>query len=405
MRGVPRLWPVLQVSNLQQHRDCDILKTMSPEPFALERYFARHEFTARWLLGSSDPESMTSAELLDLERGSRERFEKLWLGYTEAPGAPELRELMAARTGRLQSSDVLVFSGAEEPIFAFMHVALHRGDSIIVQMPGYQSHWSIAASLGVSVIPWYGNPARGWAPDSEELQELIQPSTKAILVCAPGNPSGWLPSGKEWENLIRIARSKDLWLFSDEVYRGLEMDPSCRLAPACSLYEKALSLDCLSKSCGLAGLRIGWLATQDRDLLERIAAFKDYLTICNSAPSEFLAAIALRNMESLQSRARLVIARNMKIFSAFMDRNPEHFRWVPNNAGSVCFPEFLAGDEMAFCDRLVAETGVMLVPGRFLGSRSPAIRFGLGRKAMPEALGLLESWIHENPPALGPMNP
>ncbi|MCU0522634.1 MAG: aminotransferase class I/II-fold pyridoxal phosphate-dependent enzyme, partial [Anaerolineae bacterium] len=102
-------------------------------PFRLERYFAQYEFSVDHVLCASDCESMMISELLALEPGAGDRFQNLWLGYTESAGAPSLREAIAMIYASTDPSEVLVQSGAEEAIFLFMHAALDAGDHIVVQ--------------------------------------------------------------------------------------------------------------------------------------------------------------------------------------------------------------------------------------------------------------------------------
>lgn len=366
---------------------------MSLRPFALERYFARHEFSARHLLGSSDPEAMSVADLLTFEPLAEEGLNNVWLGYTESQGDPDLRAEIAHHHQAITADQVLMFSGAEEPIYAFMQAALEPGDHLIVQFPSYQSHYAVAEARGIQLSPWRGDPENHWAPDPAELRRLLRPNTKAILICAPHNPTGYLYDAPTWNEIISIARQHGLILFSDEVYRGLEHDPSSRLPHLADVYEKGLSLNCLSKSCGLAGLRIGWIATQDRQLYNALATFKDYLTICNSAPSEYLARTAVRHMDTLFALQRTRLLRNLDLLEAFFQRHPKHFRWQRPSAGTTTFPEFLSGSALAFCDRLVETTGIMLVPGTCFDMEKEYLRFGYGREAFPEGLRLLGDYL------------
>lgn len=364
---------------------------MQIRPFALERYFARHEFSARYLLGSSDPEAMSVADLLAMEPGSEEGLRGLWLGYAESLGDPGLRREIAGLYEAVSPEQILVFTGAEEPIFAFMHAVLNPGDHMVVQVPTYQSHYSVAESRGIGISRWAGNPERNWAPDVGALEGLIREETRAIVICTPHNPTGYQFERGEWQRVIEIARRHGLWLFCDEVYRGTEHEPASRLPNMADHYEKGVSLNCLSKNCGLAGLRIGWIATRDRRVYESLAAFKDYLTICNSAPSEYLAAIAVRNMESIFARQRTRLLSNLDLLEGFFGRHAELFAWQRPCAGTTTFPRFLGGSALEFCDRLVAESGVMLIPGTFFDMQGEFMRFGYGRASFADALARLEA--------------
>jgi aspartate/methionine/tyrosine aminotransferase len=193
---------------------------MKLQPFSLERYFSAHEFTAKHLLGSSDPESMTIEALLSLEPGAEAALQQLWLGYTEYHGHPALRAAISRLYQKVSAEEILVFTGAEEPIFAFMNVALRQGDHLIVQSPCYQSHVEVARSLGVEVSPWLCRFEAGWAPDLAELKRMIRPNTKVLVVNSPHNPTGYHFDKASWLALVQIAREHGLWLFSDEVYQA-----------------------------------------------------------------------------------------------------------------------------------------------------------------------------------------
>ena len=127
-------------------------------------------------------------------------------------------------------------------------------------------------------------------------------------------------------------------LISDEVYRLLEADPADRLPAAVELSERAVSVGVMSKAFGLAGLRIGWIATRDRDLLARAAARKDWTTICSSAPSEVLSIIALRARDALLSRARAIVDGNRALATAFAAAHADQLEWAPSRGGTTAFP-------------------------------------------------------------------
>src|SRR5688572_18795891 len=112
---------------------------MRPAPFALERFFAQHEFDVPHLLCASDCETMTVDELCALEPGMRARLGALNLGYADARGAAKLRDLIARGYGTIRPDEVLVHAGAQEAIHNFVHAVLQPGDEVIVHFPAYQS--------------------------------------------------------------------------------------------------------------------------------------------------------------------------------------------------------------------------------------------------------------------------
>jgi aspartate/methionine/tyrosine aminotransferase len=366
---------------------------MPLEPFKLERYFARYEFTTRYLLCAADCESWSVQDLLALEPGAAERLNRLWLGYTETAGAPALRAEIARGYTSLQPEDVLVCAGAEEAVYLFMLAVIQPGQHVVVQRPCYQSHFEVARSLGATVSGWWGREENGWALDLDELARLVRPETRAIVINSPHNPTGYLMPAETLRAIYAFAAERGIWLVMDEVYRESEYDPALRLPAAADLGEKAVSLGAVSKSHGLAGLRIGWLAARDRDLLARVAALKDYTSICSSAPSEFLAELALRHREQVVGRNVAIIRRNLDLLDGFFARQAGRFAWARPGAGPVAFPRLLGEDVEVFCDRLVRQAGVLLLPGTVFDDPGNHFRLGFGRANLPEALAALEEFL------------
>ena len=365
--------------------------------FRLERYFGEWEFSAKILLGSSDPESLRLPDLLALaDEDGRRRFGELWLGYTESAGLPALREAVAGQYASCQPGDILVFSAPEEAIFHVVAAVLEPGDHMVGITPAYQSSYEIPRALGAEVTLVPLREDRGWALDTDELAARLTSRTKLIYVNFPHNPTGAMISAADQRRLAELADSCGAWLFSDEVYRGLEFDPADRLPAAADLYPRAVSLGGLSKAYGLPGVRLGWTACRDAGLNRRLLAAKDFTTICAAAPSEVLALIAVRAAGQLIGRALAGITGNLELVDGFFARRPGVFRWARPRAGSVGFPELLLRMPVAgFCQRLVTRHGVLLVPAGMFESDTNHFRIGLGRASLPSGLTLLAEFLDE----------
>ena len=363
--------------------------------FALERYFARWEFAARHLLCASDVEGWPMAELLGLaDDETRAVWDGLRLGYAESPGHPLLRAEIATLYAEPDPADVLVFSGAEEAIFCLLNVLLGPGDHAIVTWPGYQSLHEVGRAAGADVTLHELHEADGWSLDVPRLVATIRPSTRVVVVNAPHNPTGMLPTDAEWRTLGDACAAAGVRLVADEVYRFLEHDGRAPLAAGADLAPSFVSIGVLSKSFALAGLRIGWLASHDRDLLARCAAFKDYTTICAAAPSEILGIIALRARETVLARSRALVAANLARFDVFLAERPSFATWVRPAAGSVGFPRLAAGlNADRFAADLVEAEGVLLLPGSAFGHPGNHVRVGLGREDFPVALERLAAFL------------
>jgi len=358
--------------------------------FTLERYFAKWEFAVRHVLGASDVEPYRLDELLALaDDDARRRWESLSLGYTESLGLPALRSEIARLYRSIGPDDVITFAGAEEGVFLGMHALLRAGDHAVVVWPSYQSLHEVARSIGASVTLVPLDPS-DWSLDVDAVAAAMRPNTRVIVVNTPHSPTGGQLSAAQLTQLVSIAERHGVHLFSDEVYRLLEHGaPALPAAVDCS--DRAISLGVMSKAFGLAGIRIGWIATRDRSLFARLASFKDYTTICNSAPSEILALIALRAKDRVLERSRAIVLENLALLDGFFARNGDRFAWVRPRAGSVCFPTLLRGDVDEFAASLVEREGVLVVPGSQFAFPGNHFRLGYGRRDMGEALLRLEA--------------
>ncbi len=365
--------------------------------FALERYFARWEFAVRHVLCASDVEGWSMAELLELaDDETRAMWMDLRLGYTESTGHPLLRREIAGLYESIDPDDVLVFAGAEEAVYCLMSTALEGGDHVIVTWPGYQSLYEVARAAGAKVGLHLLRDEDGWSLDVDRLVRSFHAETRMVVVNAPHNPTGMLPSVGEWRRLASECAARRIRLVADEVYRFLEHDGAPTLPAGADLDERAVSIGVMSKSFALAGLRIGWLATRDRTVLDRCARMKDYTTICSSAPSEVLALVALRARDRVLERSRAIVSANLAVLDDFFARRADALSWVRPRGGSTGFLKLVPGGPAgssadAFAARLVESTGVLLLPSSTFGFGDSHFRIGLGRTDLPDAIAKLES--------------
>jgi aspartate/methionine/tyrosine aminotransferase len=368
-------------------------------PFALEVYFSKWEFAAKYHMCASDMQSMTLRELLSYaDDADRRSWDQLHLGYTETLGRPSLREVIASTYESVSAADVLCFAGAQEGIYCAMQAILAPDDHVVAITPNYQSSESLPLSIcqatGVSL-----NAERNWDLDLDQVREAIRPNTRIISINFPNNPTGKVISRDALYALVAMARDLGIYIFSDEVFRQLERRPEAMLPQIADIYELGLSLNVMSKAYGLAGLRIGWIAGKDRELLRRMERVKLYLSICNSAPSELLAQIALKHRDRILERSRDLIAGNLPLLSGFMKERPDLFEWYLPDGGCIGYPRYLGGDGVEeFAKKLVEESGVLLLPASIYRSDlrptpSDRFRIGYGRANLSEGLAAMKSHL------------
>jgi len=368
-------------------------KLMKIKNFKLERYFAKHEFTAKYLLSSSDCDGY---ELKDvLESASKEELE-LWtgmkLGYTESEGNPLLRAAIL-QYYKAEAIENVVVATPGELNFISMNVLLEASDHVISVSPCYQSLYEIVKSLNCELSYWKSNPGN-WEFNTADLEKAIQKNTKLIILNFPHNPTGSYLTLKQLNEIIAIAKRNDLYIFSDEMYHKLIIESTQELPPISDLYEKGISLWGTSKTFGLAGLRTGWLVSQDRGFLKKVVAFKDYLSICNSAPSEILSIIALNHMDDFLLPNLKKIKENISLFKEFSDKHDIISSFIPPRAGSTSFVELnIENSALEFSNDLVAKTGIMIVPAEMFEHQGKFIRVGFGRRNLPEILNIFSEYL------------
>ena len=359
---------------------------MKINDFKLERYFGIHEFTAKYLLSSSDCDGYPMQYVLDkASEAEQALWNNLQLGYTESQGSPLLREAIRPFYKNADLDNILVASPGELN-FVLMNTLLTAEDHVVAIAPSYQSLYEVARSIGCEMSYWLPDEAT-WEYDPAQLETLIQENTKLIILNFPHNPTGSYLTEAALLQIVAIARKRGIYIFSDEMYHKLVVGDLPELPPIQDVYEKGISLWGTSKTFGLAGLRTGWLVTQDKEVLRKIIAFKDYLSICSSAPSEILSIIALNHIEQFLAPNLQKIKRNIQHFQQFAAAHETQLRFVPPKASSTAFVQLhIPESALAFSDKMVAETGIMTVPAEMFNFEGTYIRLGFGRAILPEIL-------------------
>ncbi len=369
---------------------------MSINTFKLEEYLAKYEFCSPYLLCCSDAESFSMQELLAMATlEQKELWNNLALGYTTVAGLEALRvQIAKSLYPTLSSSNILCFAGAQDAIFCALHTICEPGDHVIVLTPAYQSLLEVPVLKNTSVSAVALRKENNWRIDINEIKKMLQPTTKCIVINFPHNPTGQVITQEELKDLVSLCREHDLWLFSDEVYRLLGAPHAPWASPAAEIYEKAISVGVMSKAFGLAGLRVGFIACQDKTTLAKIERLKHYTSICNSAPSEILSLIALTNKNKILERNNKIVSENLVLLNEFMQEHKDLFEWVRPQGGCVGFINYKQKESVdEFSKRLLEKTGVLLMPASLFDHQSNYFRIGFGRKDMPKALEKLREFL------------
>nr|CAA6827661.1 MAG: Aspartate aminotransferase (EC [uncultured Thiotrichaceae bacterium] len=370
--------------------------TMLPD-FKLETHFSKWEFKAKYHMTASDAESMSMRDLLAIATlDEREAFENMWLGYTETFGAPELRETISTLYDNRSADEILCFAGASEGIFAANSVILDKDSHAIVVTPNYQSHETLPLAICEATgVPLDAND--GWSLDIDRVADAIRPNTKLVTINFPHNPTGTILPLDRYMALVELCRMHGIYILHDEIFHGLGRSGTQHLPYIADVYERGLSLNVMSKAYGLPGLRIGWIACADKDVISKIERMKHYLSICNSGPSEQLTQIALKNRDKLLARNCGIVDENLPKWEAFFASYPDLFDWQSPDGSCMAFPRYKGAEGVEqFCRTLVEESGILFLPSTIYSSElgdTPTDRFrlGFGRKGLEEGIAVFDA--------------
>ncbi len=347
----------------------------------LEDWFDTHQYEVEYDVGESAVKYLTFDELgVDLN--------KVPLRYGYHLGLPELRQVIAEQYDGLSVEQVVVTTGASEANFATVASLVKPGDHVVVEHPNYPSLYEVPRSLGCDVTLFPLKAEQAFQPDLAELERLITPNTKLVSLTHPNNPTGSMISQATLEQAIRLAESSDTYLLFDETYRELAFGE--RLPGAASLSPKVISISSMSKSYGLPGIRIGWLATQAREILESVLAIREQVTITNGALSEAIALSVLKRKDEFIQEARRHVQTNLQMVKSWM-KQQEDLAWIPPEAGVVALP-WIEGAQVTDPEdvyrRLTETYRSFVIPGRCFELDNRFFRLGYGGTAVELKAGL-----------------
>jgi len=367
--------------------------------FVLERWFAEFEFVPGIRnLAASCPFSATTQELLALEdTETTERYLQLGLDYVENPGNERLRQGIANLYTMLEPGNIRVTSGASESLFLLILTTVQPGDNIIVEDPTYGNIAGVAQAQGAEVRRLPLQLKQDWKPDLERLAQLVDHKTRLIYMTHSHHPTGSVRTVEEMQAIARIVERVGAIFVSDEVFRLIALDGT----PAPSVIdviEQAVVIGDMTKPWGLGGLRVGWIASRNAEILKRVSAARDYSTMCGSAPGEFLAEVALRHTQEVIA-PRLAAARsNRQLLADAIASSQKPVRWLAPQAGYTALLQLPFSTE-PFCRYLAEEKRFLLLPGYVYGKpyeRFMRIGFGCRTERFAEGLEtmmqVLQSW-------------
>lgn len=367
------------------------------KPFAVEEWMNKYESGARYNIAETCVNSVSLKELFDLTGEDLNEFwqkfsaKRLTYGYIE--GEPEFKKGICGLYRTLTPEHIVPTHGAAGANHHIFYSLISPGDRVISIMPTYQQLYSIPESYGADVKIVKLKKENNYLPDLDEIRRLAVPGTKMICINNPNNPTGALMDTEYLKAIVEIAKSVDAYVLSDEVYRHLTQE-DCSSESVADLYEKGISVSSMSKVFSLAGLRLGWIATKDADVIRSVLSHRDYDLISCGMFDEEAAAVALRHKDVILERNRGIVRENLKILDRWV-REEKHVDYVKPKAGTTALIYYdLDISSYRFSEGLFHETGALVTPGDcFEEPHSFRIGYACGKKELEEGLRAVSRYL------------
>lgn len=358
---------------------------MKVATFALERWMSRWEMDVEFDIAESGILPMSTDDVLDLlpadeREAALAGLLSMPLGYGEARGTIALRQTIAGLYADTTADEVLVTTGAIEANYLLFTTLLSAGDHVVAVYPAYQQLYAVAEAIGCEVSRWELRPENGFRYDVDELERLIRPDTKLVVVNTPHNPTGAMLSPEELQRVYALAELNGAWLLCDEAYRWLDLPGQPPMAPPIrNTGPRGISVGTMSKPFGLPGLRIGWVAAP-ADVVASCWHSRDYVSLSPAKLSDALAKIAIDHRDQVIARNTAIVTENMATAEAWFAEHADLATWVAPRAGLLALMKYEAdipSHELA--DLLAGEYSVMLAPGSSFGYEG-YLRIGIGQR-------------------------
>lgn len=339
---------------------------MNIKPFAVEEWMNAYETGAKYNIAETCVDSISLDELFELSGTDKDAFlNKLCarrLTYGAIEGSSDLKEGIASLYRTMAPQEIVPTHGASGGNHHVFYSLINPGDKVISIMPSYQQLYSIPASLGADVKIMHLKKENGYLPDVDELKKLAEGGVKMICLNNPNNPTGALIPEEILQKVIRIARDFDAYLLVDEVYRHLIQSDDWQPSIV-DMYEKGISTSSMSKVFSLAGVRLGWIATHDKDALKQMWSHRDYNLISCGMINDAIAALALKSKEAILKRNKKIIRENLTVLDEWIEKEPR-LSYVKPEAGTTALVYYdFPVDSYTLCRQMYDACGAFVTPG------------------------------------------
>ncbi len=374
---------------------------MKISPFKIEEWMNRYEAGALYDLTATCIKPLTVCELLEIssKTGSSYTESELHkmlntpLDYGDITGSERLKNNIKSLYTTQETSNITITHGAIGANQLIFYSLLEKGDEVVCIVPTYQQHYSIPESIGAEVKLYFLKEENNWLPDIEELSKIVTSKTKLLCLNNPNNPTGSVIPNWLIEELVEFAKKNNVWILSDEVYRGLNLIGNPYSISIADIYEKGISVGSMSKTYSLPGLRLGWVCARE-DLINEINHQRQYNTISVGVLDDYFASIALENRNAIQERNFNIMQLGIKTFSEWLTKEPLAECIIPNGGTTALVKYKKDMPSRKLCKIFQNRTGVALLPGETMEMEG-YVRIGFCAVALKPALDLFSDFLHQ----------
>ena len=352
---------------------------MKITPLGPESWGRKHGSQAKISFGV-EAEPLRLDEILPAEAIASlvQRLAQSELSYGLGETEQQLKASIARLYEGVSPEQILLTSGASEANYLVPGALLDGTDKLIVEAPAFQQLFHIPEARGVEVKRWWVREIDGrYTLDAAELERLVDSRTRLVVINNPQNPTGFTIERETLQQIIHLLKDRGIYLYSNELFRGLHLKDRAAFPSAYELDPWAISASGLSKVWGCGGLRLGWFLAAP-DVIERLATYQAYTSLRHPSKLSALVAVeVLARQEEIVAKRRTTVRKNLEHLRQWATAQVHLHCIVPDEGltALVRYDADLASEE--FCLRLVEETGVLACPGSCF-SIEGAFRIGTG---------------------------
>jgi len=330
---------------------------------------------------ATNPQAFSQVELEQtIGHSFKDILQDVNLGFAPDEGTTGLRQTLAQyHYEGCKKTDVITHAGAQEALFCAFHAVLNKGDKVLAVAPIFEPLVQIPLNIGCEINYVHLDSDDNWSLDLDMVEKYFSLGCKLFIINFPHNPTGALINNKELMSMVSLCAKYDVWLLSDEVFRGLEHSIRNRLPAVADIYHKGISVGVISKAFAIPGIRVGWLVCKNKELKKRVVDIKGYLSICNSQVDEQLAAMILKKADKLLERNLKIIRKNKVLLQDFNYIYDIKINIIIPNSGCCIFAKVNGQvTSLSLIDRIINKNKYLLYPSTLFKTDVNALRIGFG---------------------------